>query len=328
MKRTLPILAVLTLLFAGGWVWALRQGPGKLELPPLAPWPKALAAAPAPEVGVALSGVLRHADGTPAADALIQVTTPAGTRWDWTSGSGAFTLTALPADPEIRAELEFGALALEHMPATFRLESPPTARVTWILPPPTRDLEAMPALVIGDFHGSLTRALGPTEGLEVWLVPPPGIDPLTGQIERRATVATDGSFAFPSLTAGVYQARILPAWARGGSWPILGTGALPFDPKSNQPVPRLATLEGRITGRVFDDHGEPLAGAMLLVSPSESDQQVWPPAQSGPAGFFQVDDLPPGLYHLELVSGKAHQELEVRVSEGGVTEARFNLVDV
>lgn len=327
MNRTLPVFSVLVFVALGAWVWALRQGPGKLELPVLAPWPKALAAVPARDLGVTLNGTLRHANGTPAADALVQTTVPDGTRWGWTNGSGAFTLTRLPSDPGVRAGLSFVALALEHMPATFTLTSTKNERVNWTLPPPTADLEAMPELTFADFTGQLVRASGAPEGLEVWLVPPPGADPLSGQIERRATVDADGSYSFPSLTTGIYQARVLPAWARGGTWPILGTGALPFDPKSSQPLPRLATLEGRITGRVTGVAKQPLSGALVLVNATDETNHVWPPAVSDATGFFEVPDLPPGLYHLELATGDTHKELELRVPAGGEATARFDLAN-
>lgn len=324
MKRILTVFSVLVLCSVGLFVWALRQGPGPLELTPMAPWPKALAAAPQEVVGVSLTGTLRHADGTPAAGALVQVTLSDSTRWDWTDGSGHFSLTRLPRDPQERRGLSFVALALEHMPATFQLEGVGVEGVEWTLPPATAELEAMPKLVYGDFTGQLNRAGASPEGLEVWLVPPPGTDPLSGQIPRRTTVVADGSYTFANLTAGIYQARVLPAWARGGSWPILGTGALPFDPSSNQPVPRLTTLEGRILGRVTKG-GQPLAGALLIAtSPGESNH-IWPPATSDPTGFFQIPDLVPGLYNLELVSGAAHQELELRVAAGQEAQARFEL---
>nr|MBC8451183.1 hypothetical protein [Planctomycetota bacterium] len=190
------------------------------------------------------------------------------------------------------------------------------------------ELEALPELTSGDSTGRVVRGMGPTEGLEVWLTPPPGTDPLGGQVERRATVDASGSFSVPGLTAGVYRASILPGWARGGSWPILGEGALPFEPGSSLPTPRLSTSEGVLTGRVFDDHGQPLAGAMLLVRSATEPGRLWPPVQSDLGGFCRVADLPPGVYHLELVSGQARQELEVRVEADAEAVARFDLLNI
>jgi len=322
MKRILPLFSVLVLATAGAWLWALRQGPGLLELPPLAPWPKALAAAPAPPAGTALVGTLRHADGTPAADALIQVTLPTGVRWAWTDGSGNFTLTRIP---EERAGLEFIALALEHMPAIFKAETAPGERLQWVLPAPIQELEALPELRCADFEGRVDRGVLPTEGLEVWLVPPPGLDPLAGLVERRATVDANGTYQLPSLTAGIYQAHLLPAWARGGTWPILGTGALSFEPNSSQPTPRLTTLEASITGHIFDASGAPLIGALLIASDPASANHIWPPAQSDATGRFRIDDLPPGTYRLELTSGEAHLERELTLTAGNETSTRFDI---
>ena len=44
MRRALPLFSIVVLVVVAAWLWALRAGPGRLELPPLDPWPMALAA--------------------------------------------------------------------------------------------------------------------------------------------------------------------------------------------------------------------------------------------------------------------------------------------
>jgi hypothetical protein len=288
----------------------------------LATWPAALESnTKGATDGQALNAQLMQLDGAPAKHALIQASTERGLRWAWTDADGAFTLADLPP----ASSIELTAVAYEHMPASFTVELPLTTPLKLHLPAPAPQLETLPDLVSADFKDSIKRAIGSPEGLEVWLVPPPGTAPLSGQIERRTRVAADGSYTFTGLTSGVYQARILPAWAAGGTWPILGAGALPFEPNSSMPVPPpMRTIEGSITGQVVGANSQAIAGAMLIVRNAAQPDQLWPTQATTSMGAFTVNDCPPGSYMLKIVFGDKSASQVVVVEAGQVAQASFN----
>lgn len=325
MKYILWLLAMAGFSAAAAVAWALSMGPGELNNSAPTKWPSPLAAAPPPasQNEVQLPGMLKTLAGQPAADALIQVKSGGIVRWTWTDAQGAFAL-ALPKDPATRAALEIVVVAYEHLPAIFHAESD---RLDWTLPAPAPELEALEDLVLGNFTGRVERKHGSPEGLEIWLTPPPGTAPLSGRIERRTRVAPDGTYTFANLTAGVYQARIVPSWAAGGTWPILAAGALPFEPGSSMPAPpALAPVEGAIEGTVTDEDGRALAGALILVQQlGEAQERLWPARASDSSGAFRVDELPPGRYRVELTSGATRLQIEVQVAKDETTPANFQL---
>lgn len=330
MRHLLLLLSVLVLAFLAAWASVLRQGPGDIEMYEPRPWPKALEALAAQPAGASIGGRIQRADRAPAAEALVQTTIATddeggrAVRWAWTDSLGRFHLDGLTSGQP----LVLVVLAADHMPATFDVELGPGVPVddlVWTLPDPIAEVEALPALEFGDLEGRVRRPLGErgTAGLEVLLRPlevslsPDGDDEamayLAGRIERRATVDASGSYTVPALAAGFYEVLVLPDWARGGTWPVLGRGAFDHAPGSRQPQFPVVLEDAVVSGIVTDAGGQPVVGALLLAT---RDDRVWPPVQSGEGGRFELVDLDAGPLHVEVLAGSEGVELDLTLGGG------------
>ncbi len=160
-----------------------------------------------------------------------------------------------------------------------------------------------------------------TQGYEVWVVPEEE-DPLelTGVMKRRVTVDETGGFALPGLVAGRYELRLLPPWARGGSWPVLATADLVATPDAGD-APRLVLRSAEISGALRDLASRPIQGALVELWPRDVPHRRWPLATTDARGEFRLTDLPPGTYVVELRAGGARLERTVQVG----AEARERL---
>lgn len=322
MQRALLAFSVLVIAAFGWWAWALTAGPDVEGFVPAADWPEPLEPwQPAVHTGV-LAGRIEAADGAPVALALVQVAGDDGLFWTRTSALGRFELDALPA---LEGPALATVLAYEHLPQRFEF-SADARDVVWRLDPPPGEVEALPELVTRDFVGRVERAEGAPAGFEVWITPPPGTDLLTGQVERRAVVAADGTYSFVNLAAGVYQAQLLPPWARGGTWPIVGTGAIAVESSQAlaQPPP-IAVREGGLAGVVRDADGEPLVGAMVIVQAADDPNRLCPPQATDAEGGFALDALPAGRFVVDIVSGAHRVTRELDVALGATTQADVQL---
>jgi len=195
------------------------------------------------------------------------------------------------------------------------------------LPPPHPPLETLPALERADLVGSLLpeRTPGaplPAElsltGYEIVLEPVEGTDPLTGALVRRTTSGPDGSFAVERLALGTYRAKVLPPWARGGSWPVLAEAL--HEHATGSEGPRLELATASIRGRLRDRLGRAIEGALVRVWELEHENRVWPPATTDSEGRFQVGDLPAGSYRASIRAGGAQVEREVELEAGDTVE--------
>lgn len=328
MKHLPLALAVLVIALVALWAWDLSRGPGALDLRPQPAWPEALAAWEPEEGPGRLTGRLLTAAGAPSADALVQVEAPGGPLWTRTDTLGRFALDGLPEANG--APLGVTVLAFEHLPARFELEplAAPAWDVEWRLDPPPGELPALPPLEVEDFLGRIERPRGDTQGLEVRLLPPPGTDMLTGAVERRARVDADGTFRVPSLAAGVYQAQVLPAWASGGTWPVIGTGVVSVAPRSSMPAPPpLQVTEAQVFGTVRTPDGLPLVGAMVVLRDMSAPGRLCPPLATDAVGSFSFAGLPAGSYTLDVVSGLARhsQALELAKDADAVVDITLDL---
>ena len=125
---------------------------------------------------------------------------------------------------------------------------------------------------------------------------------------------------------------MLPSWAHGGSWPILGEAKLDFSDGKELDLLKIPLVEGMITGSLRDQDGLPISGALLVLRSLGSDQlprtaaRVWPPVRSEDDGSFTLVDLPPGTYEVELVAGEAREKQQVQVRAGSLGVVDFGLV--
>ncbi len=338
MRPFLLVLAILCLAALGIWTSLLRKGPGVVEAPEIAPWPKALGSMGVPNVAPGtLQGQILYADGaTPCAEALVELVQGDRVRWAWTDNSGKFTID----DLHLATKQELVVLVAEHMPHPFQvvIDGVAPTQVNWILDQPVEPIEPLPEVTWGNLRGSLLRGMpgalgnGSTEGFEVWLVPKPGSDPLLALGERRAHVQADGLFEVKGLINGSYLARALPSWAHGGSWPVLGEAHLDFADGTEPDLLSIPLKEGMVTGSLRDGDGLPVLGALLILRSLPNDQQpgaavrVWPPVRSAADGSFTLVDLPPGHYEIELVAGEAREKRRIEVRAGSLETVGFGLI--
>ena len=254
-------------------------------------------------------------------------------RWAWTDEDGAFRLEGL-VDPSTAS---FVVLAADHMPARFTAEAS-AEPVAWTLPEATTSLEPLPELDLGDLEGRVRRDGGETGGLEVLLVPILGPEEregtahtpgdvlalMAGRTTRRAQVDADGRYRVPALAAGSYEVQVLPEWARGGTWPVLGSGVLEHAPGAGRTSFPVVVDDARLSGRVLDPEGRPLEGALVRAT---QERRAWPPVRSVADGSFTLGDLEPGTYRVEALAGTAAVVLELTLGPGEEVIRNLNPVE-
>jgi hypothetical protein len=143
------------------------------------------------------------------------------------------------------------------------------------------------------------------------LRPAPGSDPLSGAAVRRTSADASGAFAFEELPLARYELEVLPAWAAGGSWPVLARREVLHDGLA---LARIDLEAGAIEGAALDSAGAPLHGALVLVSAEADPNRVWPPAATDAAGRFRVEHLAPGRYRVRLRAGERSVDVRPRAA--------------
>jgi hypothetical protein len=193
-------------------------------------------------------------------------------RWSTTDVTGRFAICGLGSDA-----VELVAAAWGHVPAKWQLnvsESPHVLR----LEATAGDIPVLGPIGRADLAGRVVRALDqPLDGYEVVLTPadpPETIQPAT---PRRALVGADGSFRFTGLVLARYVVQVLPAWARGGSWPdLLPPELAPLEHSAARDDLELGLQEGEIEGRVVDEDAHPVAGALVTLSAGDQPLHTFP----------------------------------------------------
>lgn len=334
MKHVQLALALLVLAGIGLALWLARA-----ELPDSSLFGADMALAPElaplvlPAGAHALRGRVRAADGTNANEAflvLLRAEDDASQAEPlyhaYTDAEGRFALAGLEAGL-YRALLTHPTAP----PKSFALELPLVGEVSWELAAPLPPLPVLPELartsLTGRVRGPEALAAGlaadTLHGFEVVLRPAPETPLLAGACERRATTGAGGAFAFDELVVARYDARVLPPWARGGSWPVLARGSLTSAAGAHGTL-ELALEVGALEGELLEAEGRPLAGALVTVSALDArdpvgEPQLWPPAVTDPAGRYRVELLPPGRYRVHLRAGSAAHDVEVVVQDALVT---------
>jgi hypothetical protein len=333
-RRLVPWLAALVLVATALAVWLARPEPldesafGETlalahNLPPLL--------LPGEETELA-GRVTTHA-GLPAADAFVVLerpqpfeSGPAPLRAEYTDATGAFRFEAL-ASGSYRVVLQHPSAP----PRTFTIAAPLAGEIVWSLAEPLAPIEPMPTLVRGALAGRVTLPAGlaprgDLAGYELVLTPTADTHPLAGAAVRRTLCDAEGRFAVPDLVLAEYDARVLPPWARGGSWPELARVRCAHRAAGTELALELTV--GTLAGTLLEPPDRPLVGAVVrITSLSARDvlgkPQLWPPAVSDAEGRFRSELLPAGRYLLHERAGESAQDVEVELGAGTHVEVPF-----
>lgn len=316
MKRPrllLPLLGLL--LIAAALIARALRAPG-LALQPF-PAPAEIAM-PRFDVSLgpaALRGVVTDDEGQPVPEALVKLTTGDEPVWTYTDSRGRFELVGLQAGAH-----RLLVWSRSHQAADFDAEAP-TEDLALVLDRPLGATDVLPPIERAPLRGELAAALEgqALEGYELVLRPALAPDTFGAPIERRAIVGVDRAFAFSDLILGEYRVIVLPPWARGGSWPDL------VAPEARSYVHTRATSDrelsipmasGELSGRVQNEVGQPLEGALIFAHPRGAADRPWPPVATDAEGAFRLRDLPPGDFELEVCAGEATVRLTAQVQTG------------
>lgn len=330
-RRWTTWVPVLTLLgIAAGFVAKRAFAPASDELV-IHPMPEAnIPALELPPRSRVLDGQVVDPSGAGVPDALVFLRAGEAPHFAYTDEHGAFHLPALedaPWDVTVLA-IGFRPLAKElpdsSSPQTIRLDTPAG-------PAPN-----LPPIARKDLAGVLSsRSPFPFDGCEVVLTPTLPPETLSGPLPRRAAATADGHFVFQDLIAGEYVVEVLPAWARGGSWPDLARGIDGEKPRvlahsGGEPSSELAIQlqVGDVAGKLVDADGHAIEGALVLISPASDPSRVWPPESSTADGSFAVRGLPSGKYVLSIRAGTGAVQKEALVRAGETTNLEFEPVEV
>jgi hypothetical protein len=176
--------------------------------------------------------------------------------------------------------------------------------------------QELPTLARAPVEGRIVPLTGlVVTDCEVQFVPLAPPDEFQGAVRRRVACDADGNFRLGDLAIGQYRLRVLPGWARGGTWPDL------LDPVQSayqhgtegEPL-SLRLIDSRLRGQVVDGAGLPLEGALVLLSDTLEEAHIFRPVQSGPDGSFDMPGLPAGHFRMEVRAGEGVRELTVELS--------------
>jgi hypothetical protein len=156
-------------------------------------------------------------------------------------------------------------------------------------------------------------------GYEVVLSPVLPPDLLQGPVERRVRTDPTGAFSIDDLALGNYRVRVLPSWARGGTWPTLAAPWTPELAHTGQTRLEIELAAGAVEGRLWDPSRQPVEGALVLLADAADPRRVWPPAVTDAEGKFLVRALPPGRFTLSARAGEGVLEVQVDVLRDEVT---------
>ncbi len=255
--------------------------------------------------------------GEAVSEALVLAEFSGELTWDYSDLQGHFKLQQLPSQ-----ELDVSVLARTF--ATQRLRTRPGPEELLIsLGEPAPPPPSLPLIGQSNLEGEVIAAIAGRGllGYEVQLIPKQPPQTFGAPIPMRAEVGADRTFRFQGLIHGEYLVRVLPPWARAGSWPnLVSRDQLSLVHSPAVKSTRLQLEAGEIASRLVDGEGEFVRGAVILVEPAEDRGRPWFPAQSGDHGEFLVRDLPPGRYRLEVASGEARIVELVEVLAGVTSE--------
>jgi hypothetical protein len=327
-KTWIPILTLAGIVVGFIAKKMLAPPPAELVIQPL---PAArIAALEFPARNRALEGRVVDPAGAGVAEALVWLRAGDAPHFTYTDPEGRFRLIALESTPWHATVIApgFAPLVVE----LGESESPQTIQLGAPLGPPP----SLPLLPRAGLTGTVSsRGSTSFEGCEVVLTPTLPPEELGAPLPRRAFVGADGNFEFPDLIAGQYLVEVLPAWARGGTWPDLARETHAEEPRTfthlaaNFPQKLAIELQtGEVTGKLLDPDGHPIEGALILTALASDPSRVWPPDSSAGDGTFAVRGLPAGKYLLAIRAGSAALQREVLIRAGESTSLEFAPLDV
>ncbi|MBK7642234.1 MAG: carboxypeptidase regulatory-like domain-containing protein [Planctomycetes bacterium] len=148
-------------------------------------------------------------------------------------------------------------------------------------------------------------------------------------LPRRARCDAQGAFHFDDLIAAKYLVRVLPAWARGGSWPdlVAGVAGKASHEFTHAKGAQLAVqLElGSIQGTLAEASGAPVEGALAELALASDPGRIWIPQSTDAQGHFRLHPLPHGAYVLTLRAGGATLVRQVELGPGEQREVPLRL---
>jgi hypothetical protein len=143
---------------------------------------------------------------------------------------------------------------------------------------------------------------------------------------RAATTDEQGRFRIDALPAGTYSISATKTGFVDGAFGqrrSLGTGTLIelADGQQRADVDLKLLRGGVVTGRLFDEDGEPLARAMVTVLRQQyvrGEKQLTPVGadQSDDRGQFRIFGLPPGDYYVSAMAGGVEQIMRQMAGPG------------
>ncbi len=320
-----PLVALV--VFGGAILLHEPRAPRTIPIQLTPPAQIELAEIPLPARVRALEGRVVDVDGAAQAGALVWLFSGDEPRWTNTAADGTFRLDGLQRGPwDVRVLAEDHrplALVLRDTGAAQEVRLPDARRTGPTLTPLAR------ARLVGTLIGSAEQEI---EGAEVALTPTAPPEAIDAPLPRRARADASGRFEFEELVAGEYRVAVIPAWARGGSWPDLARPAasiavepLTFVHRADGSAPlSIELVAGSAAGRLLDAEGHGLEGALVVVAPSDRPDRPWPPIATDARGGFEFRGLPPGRYALTARAGATAFAREFDVAP----RSRIDLGDV
>jgi hypothetical protein len=296
------------------------------KLPEIAPPPESmLQPLEAWDRSRSIAGRVLAPDSTPVGAALVWLRAGDEPHWTYTDASGEFHLERLGPSPWTTSVIARG---FEPMSVTLEdAGKPQTIRFARAVDPPP-SLAPIPRSPLKGVVIAALPSLADSDGYEVMLTPDARPETLGAPVPRRIACEATGAFGLPDLAHGAYHVRVLPRWARGGSWPNLAPStregfAFLHSASTSTNEMRIQLENGSISAVIHDTENAPVEAALVLVTAADDPARVWPPISTAADGSFTARDLPPGSYLVSVRASSAVLEQTIQVPPRTALRAVF-----
>jgi hypothetical protein len=286
-----------------------------------------------------VTGTVQAPDATPVGAALVWLRAGDEPHWTYTDASGDFHLSHLGPSPWTTSVIARG-----FEPMTVTLEDtgkPQTIRFARAVDPPP-GLAPIPRAPLNGVVIVALPSLVDLEGYEIALTPQSRPETLGAPLPRRIETDGAGAFHVSDLALGAYTVRVLPRWARGGSWPDLvqRLAEKPAQNPASRPDKndglvyvhsavssagelRIQLEHGSISAVIRNTENAPVEAALVIVARADDPSFVWPPLSTAADGSFTARDLPAGSYIVSVRAGAAVLEQRIDVPPRTALRAVF-----